>query len=444
MGGIGLALAVGLVAILIGAGIGYAIAAGRFAAQLFASLPKPSDPESLPAKSFDADPMAASAASSGAAANATVADAPVRTPALTRLPWEPLVGETTESSAESQAASAGTSATPQRPAIAPLTSSPADEDPAGTLTSFIAIAHQAGALMMVDVDYLGQFRERYGPQLAEYVANHVEGVIREALRETAAVISRYEAQEFLIALPDIAGAPHEKIMAARRLASTLRAEIQRAFLQVGSERLTITASVGVALLERGVASEDVITRADEALHAAKKAGRNCAYYQHAGRCLPVDPLTETAEATELKPMDNIGNLNTPGRRVACRDRRRHVRMPCRSVNLIAPCRDDIVPMVDKFERVQFLDLSVSGFSMILPAVPTVDRFCVALFNHRGMIFMSATVVNIRQAPRAGHTKPLVIVGCRFLRRLHPDQPMPNLFHESLAQHAEVADVLQSL
>jgi diguanylate cyclase (GGDEF)-like protein len=446
MGGITLALIVGLVAILIGAGIGYAFAAGRYAASLFAVTQKQQELQ----RQLVSAPQGPTSEASAPQPQPPVQAVPVATqeptastsriPALTHAPWEAAREASTEKSP---------SATEGQPLAAEGESTPnvasGEEDTRSTFTSFVAIAHQAGALMMLDIDHLRKFRERYGRQLGDYVSNHVERVIRDALQETSAVISRYEDQEFLIALPEIAGDATERLMAARRAASEVRAEIQRAFLQVGSERLTVTASIGLAMMETGVASEEIIARADEALHAAKRAGRNCAYYQLGGQCLPVDPLTEPEEApAHQASASKQANDTSANKRSSCRDRRRHERMACYSVNLIAPCRDEVVPAIDKFERVQFLDLSVSGFSMILPAVPTADVFCVALFNHRGMIFMSAEVVNVRQAPRSGHGKPLVIVGCRFRQRLYPERPMPNLFSEHRQHDAAISAILQSL
>jgi diguanylate cyclase (GGDEF)-like protein len=416
MGGMGLAIVgCGILALILGAGLGYALAAGRYALSL----------ESLTHAQQDLQRQL-TAAQSGAAEN-TGGTSQASKPQLAATNAPPLVAPPPRPSTETQTSILAQSAN-ATDASAPTAS--ADEFAA--LSSFVAAAHHAGALLIVDVDYLGKFREMYGPQLSEYISNHVERVIRDALENTPAVISRYEDQEFLVALPETPGSPAERLHGARRYASQLRSEIERSYLQVGSERLTVTASLGLAMVEAGVLGEVIIARADEALHAAKRAGRNRAYFlSPSGECLPVDPLPGAAvDIKSLESSRETTQTNESERRslrgkAGCRDRRRHERKPCPSVNLIAPCSDNVLPAVDKFERVQFLDLSVSGFSMILPAVPTTGRFAVALFNTRGMIFMSAEVANVRQAPRVGHGKPLVIVGCKFRQRLYPTQPMPS-------------------
>lgn len=456
MGGLGLALVVGLVAILIGAGFGYALAAARYAASAFAShQAQQALQRQLESRS---DAVVDTTATTVEAAQPVASHPPAvaRPKALTRAPWEPMIGDVDAAAltmvAHSASETTGNSATiaatespksSSQPAA--LSSLPIKDPPGVTLASFVAVANQAGALVMLEVDHLGKFRERYGAQLADYVSSHVERVIREVLQDTEAVITRYDSQEFLIALPDLPVANAEKLLAMRRTASKLREEIQSAFLQVGNERLTVTASLGLAMMEPGVATENLIARADEALHAAKKAGRNRAYFQHAGDCRSVDSQAESENTVTLtKPFEKGFDLNSPGKRVACRDRRRHVRQPCFSVNLIAPCCDGVVPPMELFQRVQFLDLSESGFSMIMPSMPPADRYCVALFNQRGMIFMSVEVINVRQAPRAGHIKPLIIVGCRFVQRLYPKNPLPD-FHAGTPSHGPaVAAILQSL
>jgi diguanylate cyclase (GGDEF)-like protein len=467
MGGMGLLIVGCAVAILIGAGLGYALAAGRYVANLHALNQAQQE---LQRQVLAASRAKASESAVGHSPNEPQLDAqPVRNLQPERNPIgkpqklapkpdspEPakvLAAESPAAPAEEPLAETpSTTETPPTIEAASTSETPivgtVDEGDNDALPAFVAAAEQSGALLIVDVDHLRKFRERYGAQLGDYVSSHVERVIRDALQATSALISRYQAQEFLVALPEKAGSGPEQLLAARRVASELRAEIERAYLQVGSERLNVTASIGVALVEEGISGEQIIARADEALHAAKRAGRNCGYYYHtSGHCRPVDPLPSPdakVDATPEKADLSTESQSPRKKKSGCRDRRRHERMSCESVNLIAPCSDNIVPAIDKFERVQFLDLSVSGFSMILPAVPTADRFAVALFNTRGMIFMSAEIVNVRQAPRAGHGKPLVIVGCQFRQRLYPQEPMPYIPTNSQAVDPAISAILQSL
>lgn len=285
------------------------------------------------------------------------------------------------------------------------------------LISETAARAQSDILCIVDVDFLRQYRERYGQQMGDYVSGHVEQILRDSLHEFGAVISRYEGQEFIITWQAELGAAAKRLRAARAATAKLRADVERAFLQVGSERLTLTISLGLALCDGGLTAEQVIARADEALAAAKRAGRNRGYYHNGETCLPVEPLDAPEQS---KQDDNAKQLTKRRSASGVRERRRHERQACSNINLIAPCTDGVLPAMDKFQRVQFFDISVSGFSMLVRSVPTSNQFAVALINEKGLIFMAAEVANIRQAKRErANDKPLLIVGCRFRQRLYP-------------------------
>ena len=75
-------------------------------------------------------------------------------------------------------------------------------------------------------------------------------------------LGRLGGEEFLVLLPDT------DAEAARHVAEKLRAEVAAAPTPV-----PVTVSIGVATWD-GEAPEDLLHRADEALYAAKEAGRD--------------------------------------------------------------------------------------------------------------------------------------------------------------------------
>jgi len=81
-------------------------------------------------------------------------------------------------------------------------------------------------------------------------------------------VVRFGGEEFLALVP-VADAGD-----AVRLAGTLRRLVAAVRVPVGSERLTVTASIGVAVLVGGDTADALLERADRALLAAKAAGRN--------------------------------------------------------------------------------------------------------------------------------------------------------------------------
>jgi diguanylate cyclase (GGDEF)-like protein len=80
---------------------------------------------------------------------------------------------------------------------------------------------------------------------------------------------RYGGDEFLVILPETPAG------GAVRVAEWLRTEIEQVVVAIGTERLSITISVGVATADGEASVAMLINRADRALYQAKGNGRNC-------------------------------------------------------------------------------------------------------------------------------------------------------------------------
>ena len=80
--------------------------------------------------------------------------------------------------------------------------------------------------------------------------------------------ARYGGEEFTILVP------HETSAGARLLAERCREDVTTIAVPVGDERVTATASFGVAEVSGSSSTEMLMRRADEALYRAKNAGRN--------------------------------------------------------------------------------------------------------------------------------------------------------------------------
>jgi diguanylate cyclase (GGDEF)-like protein len=120
------------------------------------------------------------------------------------------------------------------------------------------------ALAMVDIDHFKNINDQHGHSVGDAVLKSFSDLLLGKLRG-ADVICRWGGEEFLILLP------HQDASGGAASAENLRLALQQTrFAPV--DRLT--ASFGVAAYHPGEALQDWIARTDQALYAAKDAGRN--------------------------------------------------------------------------------------------------------------------------------------------------------------------------
>lgn len=123
--------------------------------------------------------------------------------------------------------------------------------------------------IMIDIDHFKRFNDEHGHTVGDQVIQAVASVLRQATRPDD-LVCRYGGEEFCILTPcsEAAG--------AMLLANRLRSQIEsHAAESSGLPGLRITASLGVAVYQADMQRlQDFIQRADDALYASKRAGRN--------------------------------------------------------------------------------------------------------------------------------------------------------------------------
>lgn len=134
------------------------------------------------------------------------------------------------------------------------------------LEHVIATAQGPSSIAIFDLDYFKAVNDRFGHAVGDHVLCRVARDASAVLRE-ADLIGRYGGEEFILVLPNTAA---EQAMA---VAERVRASIATGGT-ISSDDPNITASIGLASLIPGEAMDSLIKRADIALYAAKKAGRN--------------------------------------------------------------------------------------------------------------------------------------------------------------------------
>jgi len=123
------------------------------------------------------------------------------------------------------------------------------------------------SLLMIDIDHFKEFNDTYGHQAGDYVLKQLSFIANTVLRETD-IFARYGGEEFAVIMPST----NEK--EAEEAAERLRKAVESADLQYRGEKLDVTISVGVAP-HTSESVDELITKADQPLYAAKELGRNC-------------------------------------------------------------------------------------------------------------------------------------------------------------------------
>ena len=126
----------------------------------------------------------------------------------------------------------------------------------------------AVALVFADLDRFKDVNDRYGHAAGDDVLRDFARVLTGSVREID-LAGRWGGEEFVLILPGTDAAGGEKL--AERVRSAFEA---RTILAPDGSRLSLTASFGVAAFPEAHGRDELVMTADEALYAAKRAGRN--------------------------------------------------------------------------------------------------------------------------------------------------------------------------
>ena len=132
----------------------------------------------------------------------------------------------------------------------------------------VSKAEKKGALFFVDMDDLKAINDNFGHSSGDHVIITAGTILCRTLGKEA-FVSRLGGDEFIALLPGL----------SREAAESIAAEVIRELgceYTVSGRQVHLSASLGVALYpEDGESEEELLKRADSAMYAAKRAGRNC-------------------------------------------------------------------------------------------------------------------------------------------------------------------------
>ncbi|MDD5011968.1 MAG: diguanylate cyclase [Phycisphaerae bacterium] len=126
------------------------------------------------------------------------------------------------------------------------------------------------AVMMFDVDHFKNLNDTFGHLAGDRVLQQVGKILNENIYPLD-MAARYGGEEFVVVMP---GMPAE---IAEQRAQKLCSIVDKHNWEISNQPVSVTCSVGVAVFNGYDAADpyELIRRADEALYAAKRRGRNC-------------------------------------------------------------------------------------------------------------------------------------------------------------------------
>ena len=121
------------------------------------------------------------------------------------------------------------------------------------------------SLIIFDLDHFKNLNDNYGRDAGDYVLKEMAGIVRNNGVRDQDIFARYGGEEFVILLPKT------NLKYSFEIAERLRKLIEAHSFTYESQKLPVTASIGVADYRQGVNSGvDLFKRADSAVYKARK------------------------------------------------------------------------------------------------------------------------------------------------------------------------------
>ena len=159
----------------------------------------------------------------------------------------------------------------------------------------------AFCLLIFDTDQFKTLNDRFGHLAGDEALQSIAHSAGESLDEMD-LIARLGGDEFAAILP------RTDLEEAKRVSEQLRARVAANRLTFGEETFQPTISLGLAPVLKDDDAMTLLKRADTALYASKRAGRNRGYFNDGRRCEPIVPDANASDeeapaAEEKKPRD---------------------------------------------------------------------------------------------------------------------------------------------
>jgi diguanylate cyclase (GGDEF)-like protein len=135
---------------------------------------------------------------------------------------------------------------------------------------------------MMDIDHFKRLNDEHGHVCGDDVLNAIGHALSDNMRGRD-VVTRYGGEEFAVLMPET------NIVDARENAEIARRKVEQLHCTGKDGYLNVTVSAGVAEVNGNDDTPALVKRADQAMYAAKHAGRNRTYWHDGTLAHPVCP-----------------------------------------------------------------------------------------------------------------------------------------------------------
>jgi len=122
---------------------------------------------------------------------------------------------------------------------------------------------------MLDIDHFKHFNDTFGHEAGDLILRELGRILRESVRQSD-IACRFGGEEFVVVLFD------SPLEASHQHIEKICTDVKEMQIRYGEQLLgTMTLSAGlIEVSDNGLTADDLLRSADEALYAAKRAGRD--------------------------------------------------------------------------------------------------------------------------------------------------------------------------
>ncbi|WP_165698952.1 diguanylate cyclase [Bremerella volcania] len=241
-------------------------------------------------------------------------------------------------------------------------------------------SRRVSSLIMVDIDHFKDFNDRHGHQAGDLCLKKVGEVIRQTVRGIGGIVMRYGGEEFAVLLPGT------ELFDAKVAAQRLNRNIERLIVDFEEKELNVTASLGVAEIGSDSEASEWLGRADRALYAAKREGRNRGCWHDGQACHEItrrntDPEIEVDEESSTIARREAFNHDVNRRLALFHRKRQPLALIIASIDLI-----DGKAVEDHPDFVAIQQAVMQVFGAVLR---DMDHYCQLTDNQFGALLPAA-------------------------------------------------------